>query len=524
MFETIRKWVSKHNSFFVLVFPAAIMLLYLWCGCYYSFGEVIGRSGITVDGIREIFSELASWLRPTVLISLTILLGYWAWLSYRRENVPAVVIILLTSLAVILPFGEGWPSWMERLFGFAMFLWPVPVTCLVGFCLRRLVKNEKAVFVINAALVFLLVARLHLFGEEIMDRMGSDDLMVPVLWMAESLLWSAVFAFAGSGRDRRRNTVLAWLACLVISYFFTFVEVAYLSSRHIWDVVRGRYWNRGLFLCWPVFLTAMIGALCSRAAKDKPYSVRKASALYFSIVLPLCWLLTDISINFATGAFRDDICELTYLLLLAEFVIWKEVYGKQEHRRSRIGALLFMLLLNAGAALYLLVRNERLREVLYYLGFPFMDGSPSLRADWTGYRKETIRAFFTSDVTVLGSMYGNEGYYWVLNGSHGLASIRFHVGMLPLLIMVLLLVITVTMLWSRSRDGGEVSRCAGYFAFGCLLRMAMSVVLQMNMVLSPYIEFPFTGVGMPEIVVLALLLYERHRRMRVEVTSKETDT
>lgn len=470
MIETIRKWASKHSDFFALAFPAVIVLLYLWCGCYDAFDAEIGRGGVAADGISGFFWELPSYLRLAAVNSFSIVLGYWAWRSYRRENVPAVVIILLEGLAVILSFfGYWWGRW-ERLFEFAVILWPVPVTCLICFCMRKLVKNEKVVFVISVAVVFLLAVRFHSFAEGIMDKMVSDDLGVPALWMAESLLWSAVFAFTGAGRDRRRNAVLAWLVCLVLFYFSTFMEVAYLSSRHIWDEVRGSSWNKILFLCWPVFLTVVTGVLCPRMTKDKQYSVKKISAVYFSIVLPLCWLLTGISINFATGAFRDDICNLIYLLVLAEFVIWKEVYEKQERRQNRIGALLFMLLLNAGAALYLLARNERLREVLYYMGFPFMDGS------------------------------------------HGLASIRFRFGMLPLLIMVVLLTVTAVILWSRSRESGMFSKCAGYLAFGYLLRMVMFVVLQMNMVWSPYIEFPFTGMDIPEFVVLALLLYEWRRK------------
>lgn len=424
---------------------------------------------------------------------------------------PTAVIILLSGIAVILPFWSDWSDSVEMLFGFALILWPVPVTCFMVFCLRKAVKNVKLVFAINMAVVFLLAAGLHRFAEGMMEERWCSDLEIPALWLTESLLWSAVFLFTDVGRDRRKKAVLAWLACLVIFYFSTFMEVAYLSSPHLWDVVRARYWAQILFLCWPVFLTAFIGALCARAAKDKPHFVQKVSVLYFSVVLFLCWILTDIAINFALGAFRDDICRLIYLLFLAEFVIWKEVYGEQEQKRNRIGALAFLTLLDAGTVLYLLVRNERLREVLYYIGFPFMDGSPALRATWRDYRKAAAHAFFTNNLTVLDSIYANESYYMVVNDSHGLASIRLYFGMLPMAAMVLLLSVAVVVLWRQSRDGRAFPKSAGYFAVGCLLKMTMSLILQMNMVVSPYIEFPFTGTDIPEFVVLVLLLYEGRR-------------
>lgn len=489
MFETIKQQIAKHNELIVLAFSAFIMLPYLWCSGFFAFGALCNI--------------------------LSIMLGYFAWRGYRREKMPAAVIILLSGIAVLLPFWSDRSDFWEMLFGFALILWPVPVTCLMGFCLRKFLKNEKLVLVINTVTVFLLAAGLHLSAEGMMEERWSSDLEIPVLWLTESLLWSAVLLFTDAGKDRRKKAVQAWLVCLVIFYVSTFMEASYLSSPHLWDEVRGRYWAQILFLFWPVFLTAFTGALCARVAKDKPHFVQKVSVLYFSVVLFLCWVLTDISINFALGAFRDDICRLTYLLLLAEFVIWKEVYGVQKSRRSRIGALVFLTQLDAGAVLYLLVRNERLREVLYYIGFPFTDGSPALRAQWRAYRKAAVHAFFKNNLTVLDSTYANESYYMVVNDSHGMASIRFYFGMLPMAAMVLFLIVAVAVLWRQSRDGGVFPKSAGYFAFGCLLKMTMSLILQMNMVVSPYIEFPFTGADIPEFVVLVLLLYEGRRGERV---------
>lgn len=512
MFANIRKWTSKHREFFVLASPVTIMLIYLCCSCFYVLG---------IDDIKEIFEGLPFYIPPAFVNSLTIFLIYWAWQSYRKENVPAVITILLAGIAMILPFSEGafrpenWPDYGEKLFGFALILWPVLITCLSDFCMRKLFRNDKIVFGINTAVVFVLAAGFHLIVEGMMEEKWSNDLGVPAIWLAESIIWSAALYFTDRDKGRKRNMVMAWLACLGIFYCFTFMRTSYLGSGHIWDMVRARYWNRILFLCWPVFLTAMIRVLCARIPKDDPYFVQKVSILYFSIVLILSYLLTDISLNFATGAFRDDLCDMAYLLFLAEFVVWKEVYGQSEHKESRVRALLFLLLLNIGVFVFLLVRNDRLQEVLYYMGFSFMGRSiADPQADWTGYRKAAVQAFFSNDLTVLDHIYKNEGYYNVVYDSHGLAAIRFLFGMLPVLAMILLLVIAVIALWNWNRGNEVLHKCARYLAVGYLLKMLMSVVLQMNMVLAPYSEFPFTGFDMPELVVLILLICEGHRKFR----------
>lgn len=514
MLEKIRKWDPKYREIFIIAFPAAIVLVYLYCGTFGTF---------TMDEIKENLKALIFDILPEVINSLIILLSYWAWRCYKKENVPAILCILLAGIAVTLPFVEGirqpqdWIDLAEKLFGFALILWPVLITCLSDWGVGKLVKNKKIVFGINVTIVFILAAGLHLFAGGVMEEKWSRDLAVPAVWLAESLLWSMALYLSDKGKSRKRNVVLAWLVCLAIFFCTTFMEAFYLSSTHIWGFVRGRYWNKVLFLCWPVFLAVLIRALRSRISPNEPYFVQKMSISYFCIVMLLSYLLTDVSPNFGTGAFRDDICCLAYMLMLAEFVIWKEVYGNQGHKGSRVKALLLLLLVNIGAFVFLLVRNERLREVLYYMGFSFMGNGLSIpQADWTGYRKAAVHAFFTNDLTVLDNAYRNEGYYSVLNYSRSLAIIRFHIGILPVLAMILLLVLAVGVLWNWNRDSEVFHKCARYLAAGYLLKMSMSVILQMNMVLSPYCEFPFTGRDMPELVVLILLIHEGRRKLREE--------
>lgn len=99
---------------------------------------------------------------------------------------------------------------------------------------------------------------------------------------------------------------------------------------------------------------------------------------------------------------------------------------------------------------------------------------------------------------------------------HGLASIRFRYGILPLLVMLLLLVLTVILLWNWNQKDRFLKQCTGYLAVGYMLKMSASFILQANLVVSPYMEFPFRGMDMAEILLPILLVYEGYRRIKNE--------
>lgn len=80
-------------------------------------------------------------------------------------------------------------------------------------------------------------------------------------------------------------------------------------------------------------------------------------------------------------------------------------------------------------------------------------------------------------------------------------------------LVLLLLVLTVVFLWNWKTNSTFIHKCSRYLVAGYLLKMFLSVILQANMVLSPYMEFPFTGMDMAEIMVLALLPYEGREEM-----------
>lgn len=304
-----------------------------------------------------------------------------------------------------------------------------------------------------------------------------------------------------------------WIVCLLLFGCFTFADISYLPSSAVWNSVRGNYWNQAIFFCLPILLLFVMKMLEVYITEDKPNFVQKRSLLYFLIVLLLIYFITNNGLNFGAESLKYDIADGFYLLFLADIMLWKEVYRKQEQTGSRLKGAAFMALVNVGVFLFFLIENKRLREVLSYVRALFVkevfSGSSrmALQGDWVGYRKATFEAFLSRDLTVLDSAYGKEHYLYSVYG-HGLASIRFRYGMLPLLVMLLLLVLVVILLWNWNQKDIFLNQCARYLAIGYILKMSVSFILQANMIVSPYMEFPFTGMDIAEILLPILLVHK----------------
>ena len=148
-------------------------------------------------------------------------------------------------------------------------------------------------------------------------------------------------------------------------------------------------------------------------------------------------------------------------------------------------------------------------------------GQTALQAEWIGYRKAAFSAFLSGNLSTLDTVYRKEHYRYLLDG-HGLAAIRFKLGMLPLLAMVLLVVLFIIFLWNWRQKDSYLNQCARYLAIGYMLKLSMTVVLQANMVVSPHMEFPFTGKDIAELGLPILLVYENYRRIKEDKMQAET--
>ncbi len=221
---------------------------------------------------------------------------------------------------------------------------------------------------VNLFFILLPAAVLHWFAEKTGGENAGIDLCIPVIWIAEGILWIFVLNFTNQEKHRKRNLMAAWIICLLLFELFTYADISYLSPPAIWDSVRGKYWNKVIFFCSPILLLSVMKMLEIYITEEKPYFLQKRKLLYFIIVL-------------------------------------------------------------------------------------------------------------------------------------------------------LLLVLTVILLWNWNQKDRFLNQCAGYLAVGYMLKMSVSFILQANLVVSPYMEFPFSGMDMAEILLPILLVYEGcHRTKNEEVT------
>ena len=119
----------------------------------------------------------------------------------------------------------------------------------------------------------------------------------------------------------------------------------------------------------------------------------------------------------------------------------------------------------------------------------------------------------------MNSVYVKEHYLLSAYG-HGLASIRFRYGMLPLLVMLLLLTMFVIFLWNCNQKDVFHNQCARYLAIGYIMKMSVAFILQANMIVSPYMEFPFSGMDIAEVLLPILLVYENYRQTKAGCFNK----
>lgn len=95
------------KGFFLLACPMIIALLYLHYECFYD--------------PKDVFY----YIYPAAIHSIMILLTYLVYKSYAKEKSRVIVCILLSGIAVIVPFADRTfrrYDWVGMMFEFAWFL------------------------------------------------------------------------------------------------------------------------------------------------------------------------------------------------------------------------------------------------------------------------------------------------------------------------------------------------------------------------------------------------------------------
>lgn len=475
MVRGVKEWTDRHRDAIMLASLCGIVIIYLGC--------VWGQD----------WEKLLYYLYPETLIKgLMLICAYLAWKSYHKENALTAVWFLLSAAVITLPFAVDIDR-IEMLFEFCWCLLPILVVVLVDRGTRKFLQNRALIFCADMTVIVLFAALLCLM---------TKDFCIPILWLVQGVLWTGKFYLTNGAENRKRNTAFAWLGSLFVFVCFTFMEVSYLSSCSMWWEVRRRYWNEAVYLTSPLLLVFFWNMLDKHIAKEKPYYVQKVSLIYFTVVLLVIYAVTRLDLSGAASCFVYDIGKLLFCLTLAELLLWKELYQKQEALGSRFWAALFLFLMDAGVFAVLFLQNERLREIVQYL-LSFLTGSG--QADWVSYRKAAFCAVLARDSSVLDKLYKGEAYRIALSAD-GTTDIWFHGGSLTILLMVLFLVALVLLLWNWNRENSVLNQCARCLAAGYVLKMGLAVLFQANLICAVSAAFPFTGRDLAEGVVLGLLI------------------
>lgn len=307
-------------------------------------------------------------------------------------------------------------------------------------------------------------------------------------------------------KNKKRNIAVVWIIILVICCCSAWTDNPCLLPSYVWSEACV-YLKRAVYLAWPVLLLFFIRMVVMYVPEGISFAVQRQSLLYYAAALSVIWLITA-NYGSETGLWNDRVDEVFYLLVLADIIIWNEIYRKLELTGSRIRASLFMLAVNAGVFIFLFARNGRMREIFYSPGFPLAGYNGMIQqTDWAGYRKAAIQAFLTKDLTVLRASYQSEHYGYVLYRD-GLASIRFEFGIMPLVFMIVFLILEAVLLWNWKRRETAVNKYARYLVTGYGIRIVLALIMEVCMFQISHVKFPFTGeMDGAEIILPILLIF-----------------
>ena len=137
------------------------------------------------------------------------------------------------------------------------------------------------------------------------------------------------------------------------------------------------------------------------------------TASYFALAALLYAVTTWIVSRIIAEPLRADPVMGSYQIILCVLVFWSE--NKADPLVSRPAAAAGAALYTIGCAALTFFSNERLREILFYLGGPAIRISAAVREDWLGYHWTAARSFFSGEICVIDAAFaGTPNDYYQL--------------------------------------------------------------------------------------------------------------
>ena len=223
------------------------------------------------------------------------------------------------------------------------------------------------------------------------------------------------------------------------------------------------------------------------------------TAAYFALAALLYGITTGIVSHMIAEPMRADPLIGVYQIILCVLVFWSE--NKADPVTSWPVAAAGTTLYTVGCTALTFFSNERLREILFYLGSPAIRISTTVREDWLGYHWMAAKSFFSGDIGVMDAAFAgtpNDYYQLFFYADNPL----FPYAMAILGAMIALTVLELGLLAQRKPTDPCAARCLKYLATGLAVRMILASLSMIGMFQRFQMNFLFTGAAVLDFAVI----------------------
>lgn len=296
---------------------------------------------------------------------------------------------------------------------------------------------------------------------------------------------------AGKMAGDNRKLWHLWLFSLgAVLLGFTFTDRAWR-----WDAAYLWFWYPLALLSLPCSLPALYRWL-KRVFED---SANGQGFLLTAAYFALAALLYGITTGIVSRMMRADPVIGAYQIILCVLVFWSE--NKAEPVTSGPVAAVGAALYTVGSAVLTFFSNERLREILFYLGGPAIRISTAVREDWLGYHWTAAKSFFSGNIGVMDAAFAgtpNDYYQLFFYADNPF----FPYAMAILGAMIALTVLELGLLAQRKPTDPCTARCQKYLLVGFAVRMILASLSMIGMFQRFQMNFPFTGAAVLDLYIL----------------------
>ena len=233
------------------------------------------------------------------------------------------------------------------------------------------------------------------------------------------------------------------------------------------------------------------------------------TAVYFSLAGLLYGITIGIFSRMIAQPLRANPLIGAYQIILCVLVFWLE--NKAEPVTSRPIAAAGAALYTVGCAALTFFSNERLREILLYLGGPAIRISTTVREDWLGYHWTAAKSFFSGDIGVMDAAFaGTQNNHYQLFFYADNPLFPYAMGILGA--MITFAILELGLLTQRRPMDPCAARCQKYLLVGLAVRMVLASLSVIGMFQSYPVNFPFTGAAVLDHVAIWVYL-DIYRKM-----------